>query len=107
MPFWAVPIAPLDPVCALRDMVERGGAGSVILTGDATGSPVDPDLPARLASEIPAVPLWIGSGTTPDNIEQYLPYARGFIVGTWCKTGGRVDRSKVEILTARVHGERA
>lgn len=99
----SVPLAPLDPVCALRDMVERGGAGGIVLTGNATGSPLDMDLPARLAAEVPSVPLFVGSGTTPDNVGEYLPHVRGFLVGTWCKSGGRVDRSKVEIVAARIH----
>ncbi|NCY21714.1 phosphorybosylanthranilate isomerase, partial [bacterium] len=40
-------------------------------------------------------PLLIGSGTTLENIEDYLPETSGFIVGTALKRSGRIDPARV------------
>ncbi len=74
----------------VRDTVERGLADAVVVSGKATGKPVDINRLA-LAKNISPVPVVVGSGTTYDNIPQLWEYADGFIVGTWIKREGRVE----------------
>jgi membrane complex biogenesis BtpA family protein len=63
------------------------GADGIIVTGAATGRPVDAEelAMARGATELP---LLVGSGVTPDNAGDLLQYADGLIVGSWCKRAG-------------------
>lgn len=59
----------------------------VILTGGSTGK-------VAALEEVESVyqaqqgPVLIGSGLTAENIGQFLPFADGFIVGSWFKEGG-------------------
>ena len=67
------------------------GADGLIVTGTATGAPT------RKADLIEArkgtsLPLLVGSGTTPENLDDLWAAADGFIIGSWLKEGGRWDR---------------
>lgn len=70
----------------------------VILTGIATGKETDVD-EVKMVKENINIPVLIGSGLTVDNIENYIPYADGFIVGSHFKKEGLW---KNEIDTKRV-----
>lgn len=60
----------------------------VIVTGPRTGAqPVPKDL-ARV-KDCAQVPVWIGSGMTPDNLATYFALADGFIVGSTFRRGGQ------------------
>jgi membrane complex biogenesis BtpA family protein len=63
-------------------------ADGVIVTSQFTG--INPDkedlLKARSATRLPVL---IGSGMTPENIQEYLPLADGFIVGSCFRKEGR------------------
>ncbi|ANF22612.1 BtpA/SgcQ family protein [Thermococcus piezophilus] len=74
---------------SIRDTVERGLADAVVISGRATGSPVDLER-LRLAKKISPVPVIVGSGTSYDNLPMLWNYADGFIVGTWIKRCGKV-----------------
>ena len=91
--------APLAPGYTLedeaRDAWERGGADGLILSGAGTGHGTDPDHLRRAHASAPDAPLWVGSGTTLENIPDFLPEASGFIVGTALKRGGKVDPDRV------------
>jgi len=97
----AVPLAPIDPEDAYRDLVERGGADGVILTGRATGAPADPAFAERIAA-LGETPLFVGSGITPESVPSFAPSVRGMIVGSWVKREGRVDRDRVRELARAV-----
>ena len=97
------PLVPLDPVLAAREMAERGGADGVIATGSATGAAADRELVRRLAEDRPEVDLFIGSGSTPENVPLYLPFVRGFLVGTWCEVEERIDRGRVSAIADAIH----
>jgi len=84
---------------AVRDTVERGLADAVVVSGKATGKPVDLEKLA-LAKKISPVPVLIGSGTTYDNLSELWKYADGFIVGTWIKRDGKV-KNEVSLERAR------
>lgn len=62
-------------------------ADAVILSGRATGdpTPIDELAQARAATKLP---LFVGSGATPDQTPQLLRHADGVIVGSALKTGG-------------------
>jgi membrane complex biogenesis BtpA family protein len=63
-------------------------ADAVIVTGTATGEcPSEEDV-----AEVRArcrLPLYLGSGVTPENLGRYYALADGFIVGSAFKAGGR------------------
>ncbi|WP_297521757.1 BtpA/SgcQ family protein [Thermococcus sp.] len=84
---------------SLRDTVERGLADAVVVSGKATGKPVDLERLA-LAKKISPVPVLVGSGTTYDNLPGLWKHADGFIVGTWIKRDGRVE-NEVSLERAR------
>ncbi|HON44421.1 MAG TPA: BtpA/SgcQ family protein [Planctomycetota bacterium] len=59
----------------------------VIVTGTATGN--EPDLhELKIVKKAVKIPVLLGSGITPENIEKYLPYADGFIIGSYFKKDG-------------------
>ena len=63
------------------------GTDAVIITGKATGSPVDlTDLEA--ASSRKSCPIIVGSGATPESISQLLNLADAVIIGSAIKTDG-------------------
>ncbi len=84
---------------SLRDTVERGLADAVVVSGKATGKPVDIEKLA-LAKRISPVPVLVGSGTTYEGLPELWEHADGFIVGTWIKRDGRVE-NEVSLERAR------
>ncbi len=63
------------------------GASGVIITGAHTGDPTSPDDLAQ-ASEATALPVWVGSGTSPANVRAMLAHADAIIVGSYIKRAG-------------------
>ncbi len=98
----AAPLAPFDPILAAREMTGRGGADGLVITGGATGDPVDPGFLEEVAGAVGTVPLFVGSGVTPENIDTCLPHAAGFIVNTWCEKEGRIDSERVREIAGRI-----
>ena len=89
----AAPLAPIDARTATADLVKRGRADAVIVSGEATGAPVS----AALLDEVRAVcdelaPVLIGSGLQLANADALSPRAHGAIVGTSLKINGCVDQ---------------
>ncbi len=64
------------------------GADGVIVSGTATGRPTDPDDVLR-ARQGCGLPVWVGSGVTPENIPSLIGQADALIVGSWLKKSGR------------------
>ncbi len=93
------------------DLCHRALADGVIVSGSGTGKAVDLD--ALKATRIAAGghPVFIGSGTSPDNVGELSKNAYGFIVGTSFKVGGvldaPVDVGRVAKFMAAVGGLRA
>ena len=96
----ATPLAPLEPEDATHDCIDRGLADAVIVTGQATGAPVDAALLRRVRSAAGDRPVIVGSGTTPASAQELLEIADAAIVGTYFKRGGNV-REAVEIERVR------
>lgn len=83
-------------------------ADGVIVTGDRTGdAPSAQDVEAVKAAV--DIPVLVGSGATPDNIQHFMRYADAVIFGSYAKFDGdwrrRVDPERVKRLidTARAH----
>ncbi|MFA1610821.1 BtpA/SgcQ family protein [Halobellus rubicundus] len=108
----SAPVAerPLGEV--VSELVERGGADAVVVSGTGTGEAVETDaldavVEARDARGLDA-PVLVGSGVTPETAPELLSVADGAIVGTALKRGGEttnpVDEAAVErLVDARPH----
>jgi hypothetical protein len=88
----AMPLVPLDPATAARDLAERSGADGLILTGLRTGLPVDAALLETVRAAVGRFPVFVGSGLTVDNAAQLWPHCDGAIVGTSLKRQGQVEQ---------------
>lgn len=79
------------------------GADGLIVTGTATGQPTSPEDVAEVKAAVD-IPVWIGSGTTPENLPNLWPHADGFIVGSYFKQDGLwsnpIDPNRVKKLVA-------
>ncbi|NHN61028.1 MULTISPECIES: BtpA/SgcQ family protein [Halorussus] len=98
---------PLDAE-AVAEPVERGLADGVVVSGAGTGHEVAGDhleavAAARDEADLDA-PIFVGSGTTTENVADLLGVADGVVVGTALKDGGettnRVSEERVERLVA-------
>lgn len=80
-------------------------ADGVIVTGTATGRPVDIDELATVARAT-EIPVLVGSGATAENVESLFPFANAVIVGSSVKQGGcwdaPIDPARVREFTRRV-----
>lgn len=95
----AVPPAGLSLGDAAADLVVRGLADAVIVSGPSTGHPVDRGAVAEVRAAIGTRPLVIGSGADEHSVAGLLEMADAVIVGTGIKEDGRT--------TAPVDAERA
>jgi membrane complex biogenesis BtpA family protein len=84
----AVPVGEPDLVRAAKDTAYRGLADGLILTGPATGEPVDSDHLRRVREAVPDRRLFVGSGATAGTVASLCSLASGVIVGTGLKPGG-------------------
>jgi membrane complex biogenesis BtpA family protein len=83
-----------------RDLLGRGGADAVIVSGVATGAPTDlADLRA-VREALPDAPVLAGSGVTVKNVREVLQIADAVIVGTALKRAGRTN-ANVEVARVR------
>ncbi|HOO78223.1 MAG TPA: BtpA/SgcQ family protein [bacterium] len=76
---------------AAKDVAYRGLADALIVSGSGTGEAVSLEELRVVREAVPDRPLLLGSGVNPGNLDRYLPYADGFIVGTALKKGGVSD----------------
>src|SRR6267143_1305547 len=100
----AVPLAPVEVEQTARDLVHRGLADALVVSGPATGQATPLGEVKRVRSAVPDVPLLVGSGVGAETVGELLSLADGLIVGTWVKQHGDVrqpvDRARVERLVA-------
>lgn len=82
-----------DDLCDLAiDTYLRGGAQTLILTGARTGAQTEIQDIQRLHSILPNVPIWVGSGVTPQNFSSYTECASGAIIGSYLHEQGKLDQ---------------
>lgn len=74
---------------ATKDLLERGGADAVIVSGSGTGAPAAADDVSAVAA-LSHIPVYLGSGVTADNAQTMLSIADGAIVGSSLKPDGDV-----------------
>lgn len=104
---------PLDAE-AVAEPIERGLAEGVVVSGVGTGHEVDAaHLETVAAARDEAgldAPIFVGSGTTTENVADLLGVADGAIVGTALKEGtettGPVDEARVAKLVAAADAAR-
>ena len=103
----ALPLAPLPLPMAVQDTLERGGADGVILSGESTGSPVEPESLQQARHGAKGAPVLVGSGFGPVNADHLGPLCDGVIVASALKRDGRlcnpVDPQRVAQLRNRFH----
>jgi membrane complex biogenesis BtpA family protein len=100
----AAPLAARRLDIETRDVAERGLADAVIVTGDRTGLEANTG-DIDVVREATDLPLLIGSGATPENIDRVLPRVNGLIVGSYFKKDGAgrndVEPARVERFVRR------
>jgi len=89
---------------AAADAAKRGRADGVIVSGQATGAPPDAALLERVRQAKPGVPIWLGSGLTPDLCAALVPWLDGAIVASATRRDGRAGQP-VELDRARALAE--
>jgi len=109
----SAPTADREISAVTEELIGRGLADGLVVSGPATGKPTDADhlnavLDAR-DDAAPDLPVFVGSGVTAGNVAALLDRADGAIVGTALKrdgeTTGPVDPDRVADLVAAA-GER-
>ncbi|MCD6324212.1 MAG: BtpA/SgcQ family protein [Desulfurococcales archaeon] len=97
----AAPLAPRPLPDVSKEAVGRGLADAVVISGEMTGvRPSREDL--LLVKQAVDVPVVVGSGLTPEFVDELLTVADGAIVGTYFKSGRRVIKSRVAELMEAV-----
>ncbi|NQV29139.1 MAG: BtpA/SgcQ family protein [Rhodopirellula sp.] len=95
----SAPLARRPIADEIEDVIKRGHADAIIVSGNATGAAIDPAVLREAASAAGSTPILIGSGATASAIESLAGQASGFIVGTAFKRNGNVhepvDRERV------------
>ncbi len=96
----ARPLAERPLVDEARDLRRRGLADALILSGEATGAPADPQQLAAVRAALPDCPLLIGSGMSPANVAVFAEHADAYIVGSALQRPVDEGRPVAEELTA-------
>ncbi len=98
----SAPLGVRSLVDETHDLVERGGADAVIVSGAATGEPTSLADLQTVQSAAGNTPIFIGSGATIDTVTALKPFCHGFIVGTHFKRDGIVDAARVRAFVDAV-----
>lgn len=107
----SAPLGVSDAGESVADVVERGLADGVIVSGDSTGAETDPASIRSVVDDVESrdldSPVFVGSGVTAASVGTMLDVADAVIVGTALKEGGQpgnpVDESRVSDLVAAAH----
>ena len=85
------------------DLAKRSCADAVLVTGGATGAPVDLDQLESVARAVAPVPVLAASGTTPDTLRATLDRCAGTLVGSALegRETGRIDSDRAAAYTER------
>lgn len=78
----SAPLAPYDLSQGVRDVLERGGADAVVVSGTGTGAAVDLAELKEVRAASQGAPVLVGSGVTAETAARTLEDADGLIVGT-------------------------
>jgi membrane complex biogenesis BtpA family protein len=88
-----------------RELVSRGGADAVLVTGAATGQPVDLAQLASVAEAVAPAPVLAASGATVRQLPELLRRCAGVIVGSSLKdpATGRFDPARAAAFAKAAH----
>jgi membrane complex biogenesis BtpA family protein len=90
----------------VADLVARGGADAVVVSGHGTGQPTDKDQFNIVRGAAGDVPVLVGSGVDATTVATWVGHADGVIVGTSLKYGGdpcaAVDPARVRALVEQL-----
>lgn len=104
----ALPLTALPIEQVAVDTLQRGRADALIVSGTATGAPVDVEDLRRVRAACPEAALLVGSGVNEGNVRELLEFATGLIVATSVKRDGElsnpVDAARVRRLVDRAKG---
>lgn len=84
----AAPLADRGLAIETRDLVERGLADAIIVSGELTGTETKRE-DVEIVRGNTSLPLLIGSGATPENLNKVYSKIDGMIVGSYFKTDGK------------------
>lgn len=102
---YTYPCQPRPLADSAYDAQIRGLADALIVTGTGTGKSASID-DIRQVKEAVSIPVLVGSGVNLENVKTMLSVADGVIVGSYLKTGGRlenpIDPAKVQALMKAV-----
>lgn len=94
----SAPLAPRDVAREAEDVVKRGLADAVLVTGEGTGLSVDVDKLGRVRDAVPATPVLVASGASIESLPVLAAACDGVIVGSALRSdgsaGGRVDAAR-------------
>lgn len=79
---YSSPLAPRHLKNEIEETVHRSGADGLIVSGEATGKPVNLKTLQEVKTFCEGKPIWIGSGANSQNILELSQYADGFIIGS-------------------------
>jgi membrane complex biogenesis BtpA family protein len=85
----SAPLAPRDVAREADDLVVRGLADAVLVTGEGTGRGVDVAKLRRVREAVPGVPVLVASGVTIESLAEVAPLCDGAIVGSTLRSDGR------------------
>jgi membrane complex biogenesis BtpA family protein len=85
------PLAEVPLESEVRDLRERGLADALLVTGSRTAWAPEAESVAAVAAAARPAPVLVASGVTARNAAAFLEHARGVIVGTSIKRGGRTE----------------
>jgi membrane complex biogenesis BtpA family protein len=88
----SAPLAVRSLADETHDIITRGGADAVIVSGASTGAGVNESELVEVRSAAQGTPVFVGSGASIETAPQLLPNCDGFIVGTHFKRDGNVQQ---------------
>ena len=94
-------LAPRPLAEEARELVERGGADAVLVTGSATGSAPNREELREVRDAVGERPVFVASGITAENLLQFSA-ATGFIVGSALKPNGNPAAPIDSVLANRL-----
>lgn len=100
-------LAPRPIEDEVLDLIKRGLADGIVVSGSGTGAPIEMDKLCRVKSVAGGVPVFTGSGSTAATLGGLASHVDGFIVGSFFKSDGDPTRA-VEVARVqeflRAHG---
>jgi membrane complex biogenesis BtpA family protein len=96
----SAPLAARDVAREAEDVVKRGLADAVLVTGEGTGRSVDVEKLRRVRDAVAGTPVLVASGATEESLPVLASSCHGVVVGSALRAdgraGGRVDSARAE-----------